>query len=322
MPFEAAQIAAVKLARRVAAAAFRKPVPLALHGPVRPRRAFGGAGRREPVREDLVHDRACMPRRSARIEGEHEVVGAGDLVRMHAEAVHPAVAGEAAVDEPAVANRCVRDGQVGPPPRPAAGILVHDRLRGVRLAVGDVAQPDLLRRAVRRAQSYRGGPAHPIRPVDDVQLRAVVMRLGQSRRALTAHDRHPFTAPCERPLTMKRCSQMKSAAAGTAAMSAPAAKKPQRCPNCWSMKPRMPTGSVKWWVVTRIALAITYSFSVAMNDHSPTTARIGSASGRITPQKIWPAVAPSTRADSSNSFGMESKKPFISHVFTPIAPPR
>ena len=72
----------------------------------------------------------------------------------------------------------------------------------------------------------------------------------------------------------------------------------------------------------RIALAITNSLSVKMNDQSPMTASTGSASGSTTPQKICAAVAPSTRADSSSSFGMVSKKPFISHVFTPIAPPR
>ena len=59
-----------------------------------------------------------------------------------------------------------------------------------------------------------------------------------------------------------------------------------------------------------------------MNDQRPTTASTGSASGSTTPQKICAGVAPSTRADSSSSFGMVSKKPFISHVFTPIAPPR
>ncbi len=75
-------------------------------------------------------------------------------------------------------------------------------------------------------------------------------------------------------------------------------------------------------LVCRIALAITNSFSVKMKEMSPTTARTGAASGRTTPQKICAGVAPSTRADSSSSRGIVSKKPFISHVFTPIAPPR
>src|SRR5207302_2809158 len=128
-------------------------------------------------------------------------------------------------------HRWVRDGELSAPPRLAASVLVYRRLGGARLAVRDITEPYLLRRAARRAQSQRRRPACLVRPVDDVQLRAVVMRLRQRRCALPADDRHPFTAPCERPLTMKRCSQMKSAAAGTAAMSAPAAKKPQRCPN-------------------------------------------------------------------------------------------
>ena len=59
-----------------------------------------------------------------------------------------------------------------------------------------------------------------------------------------------------------------------------------------------------------------------MNESSPTTASTGAPSGSTTPQKICAGVAPSTRADSSSSGGIVSKKPFISHAFTPIAPPR
>ena len=55
-----------------------------------------------------------------------------------------------------------------------------------------------------------------------------------------------------------------------------------------------------------------------MNENSPTTASTGAASGSITPQKTCAGVAPSTRADSSSSAGIVSKKPFISHVFTPM----
>ena len=67
---------------------------------------------------------------------------------------------------------------------------------------------------------------------------------------------------------------------------------------------------------------MTYSFSVAMNESRPITASTGRPSGRMTIQKIWAAVAPSTRADSSSSWGIESKKPFISHALTPSTPPR
>ena len=59
-----------------------------------------------------------------------------------------------------------------------------------------------------------------------------------------------------------------------------------------------------------------------MKESSPITASTGAASGRMTPQKICAGVAPSTRADSSSSIGIVSKKPFISQVFTPSAPPR
>ena len=64
------------------------------------------------------------------------------------------------------------------------------------------------------------------------------------------------------------------------------------------------------------------SFSVEMNDSRPITARTGAPSGRMIPQKIWAGVAPSTRADSSSSWGIESKNPLSSQAFTPSAPPR
>jgi len=53
-----------------------------------------------------------------------------------------------------------------------------------------------------------------------------------------------------------------------------------------------------------------------------TTARIGRTSGKMIRQKISQSDAPSMRADSSSSRGIESKKPFISHVLIPSAPPR
>src|SRR5881628_1939478 len=69
-------------------------------------------------------------------------------------------------------------------------------------------------------------------------------------------------------------------------------------------------------------LAITNSFTVKTNESRPTTASTGDASGRTTPQKTCAGVAPSTRADSSSSDGIVSKKPFNNHVLTPITPPR
>ena len=58
-----------------------------------------------------------------------------------------------------------------------------------------------------------------------------------------------------------------------------------------------------------------------MNDSTPTTARIGVTSGRMIRKNVVVCDAPSTLADSSSSIGTVSKKPFISHVFTPRAPP-
>ena len=90
----------------------------------------------------------------------------------------------------------------------------------------------------------------------------------------------------------------------------------------WIVPNDAPTGIVKWCVVCMIALASTNSLKVPMKESSVITASTGNASGSTTPQKICVAVAPSTRADSSSSFGIVSKKPFISHVCTPSAPPR
>ena len=59
-----------------------------------------------------------------------------------------------------------------------------------------------------------------------------------------------------------------------------------------------------------------------MNPSSPTTTRIGTTSGRMIWKNVVVCDAPSTLADSSSSLGTVSKKPLISHVLTPIAPPR
>jgi hypothetical protein len=79
---------------------------------------------------------------------------------------------------------------------------------------------------------------------------------------------------------------------------------------------------VKLSVVCSSALASTNSFSVNTKEISATTASTGAARGSTTPQNTCDGVAPSTRADSSSSFGIVSKKPFISQQFTPSAPPR
>ncbi len=88
------------------------------------------------------------------------------------------------------------------------------------------------------------------------------------------------------------------------------------------MKNWSPTGSVRFSFCSRRMLAIANSLKTPTNANSPTTASTGLASGRITPQKIWEGVAPSTRADSSSSCGIESKNPFINHVCTPRVSPR
>ncbi len=201
---DAAQVAAVQLARRVAAAALRKTIPLARDRPVGPLRSGGRTRRRKPVREDLVHDRARVPGRRTRIEREHEVVGSGDLMRMQPEAVHPAIAGRAAVDDPAIADVGIRHLHLRPPPRLAVRLLVDDRLGGARLAVGHVPQPDVRRRTA-PARGASRPPCPP--PRRDGRRRTAPNRRDAAPRTrphVRLRDAHPLTAPCERPLTMYR----------------------------------------------------------------------------------------------------------------------
>ena len=197
------QVAAVELSRRVAAAAFGQPVPLALHRPVRREAVPGRARRREPVGEDLVDDRGGVPRGRARLESQGEVVRARHLLRRDAATVQPAVSDRAAGKEPAVTDDRVRHRQLGPPPGLAPGLRVHDRVRGSRLAVVDVAENDAVCGASRGTH-----PQHCVAPeivgaLDHVQLGAVVVRFRERCCARGSFDRlreaHPLTAPCGEP---------------------------------------------------------------------------------------------------------------------------
>src|SRR6185437_16805454 len=95
------------------------------------RRARGG----EAVREDLVDDRAGMPCRRPRARVEDEVVRAGNVVRVRADAVDPPIPGIAAVEQPAVADDRARGRELRTPPGFAVSLGVDDRGRGERLAV-------------------------------------------------------------------------------------------------------------------------------------------------------------------------------------------
>jgi hypothetical protein len=84
----------------------------------------------------------------------------------------------------------------------------------------------------------------------------------------------------------------------------------------------MPTASVLDVSVRRNTLAMRNSLMVPMNDSSALTARIGVTSGMMMRKNVCECEAPSIIADWSSSFGSVSRKPFISQVFTPSAPPR
>src|SRR5204862_74572 len=204
-----------------------------------------------------------------------------------------------------------------PPVAAAAG-----RLHRPRLAVLRVAQHDGVH-VRRHARAHNRLAADVVGPLEHVEGGSVVVRLGEQRRlGLGGQRGHPFTDPAVSPCTMKRCRNRNRITTGTAAIRTPAANGPQCCENCWSMKPRIPSGSVNFLSVWRMTLAMMNSFNVPTKENSAITARTGAASGSTTPQNTCAGVAPSTRADSSSSLGIVSKKPFMNHVFTPIAPPR
>ena len=102
----------------------------------------------------------------------------------------------------------------------------------------------------------------------------------------------------------------------------PAANGPHSRAYCWPDEAVQPDDQRVRSVVCRMKL----EHELVQREHegeiSAITASTGVARGRITPQNTCVGVAPSTRADSSSSFGTVSKKPLMSHVFTPSAPPR
>src|SRR5262249_25463681 len=133
------------------------------------------AARGEAVREDLVDDRALVPRRRARVECEPEVVAARDLAANDSEPVQPGVSTRAAGEEPAIADDRVLDRQLCAPPTLALADLVDDGGHGLRLAVADEAEQHLIRCAVGDADSDGRSAAELVGPLRDVQIRAVVM---------------------------------------------------------------------------------------------------------------------------------------------------
>ena len=119
----------------------------------------------------------------------------------------------------------------------------------------------MLGRTARRPHPDHRFAAELVRPLEQAEVRAVVVRRRRSRLSAqrtcggglgepggppggAAHDGHPLTAPDVRPLTIQRCRKRNSATTGTIAISAPAANGPQVFSYAWLTKPYMPTGSV------------------------------------------------------------------------------
>ena len=166
--------------------------------------------------------------RRPRAGGDDEVVGVRDLVRRAAERVHPGIAGVAARQEPAVARDRVPDRERRAPPDVGLGLLVDRRLDAARLAVALVPEKHpVRRRAVRDAQPDDRLVAELLRMLEDVLVRAVVMRLGEQAFDLgSLGQAHPLTEPAVSPLTIQRCRNMNSARPG----SPRAAPRPRTAP--------------------------------------------------------------------------------------------
>ena len=79
MRLDSAEIAAEPLVRGLGPAPGRQFVPVARNGPVG--RCAAGARRREAIRKDLVHHGLEMPRGTAAIERQHEVVCIRNVMR-------------------------------------------------------------------------------------------------------------------------------------------------------------------------------------------------------------------------------------------------
>ena len=154
-----------------------------------------------------------------------------------AEAVQPRVTDIAAEQEPPVANCRIRDRKLRDPPAVAVGLRIDD----ARLAVLDVAKLDVI--DALRARAHDRVVAQLAGPLEDVELRAVVMRLVEDRRSLF-DQAHPLTAPPVRPETMYFCSFTNSRIAGTAASKTPAENGPQSSLYCWLTHCCMPSPRV------------------------------------------------------------------------------
>ena len=194
-------------------------VPRPRDGPARRLDVEAAGG--EAVGEDLVHDRAEVPVGAAGVDRDEEVVRVRDVALDEPGAVRPGVAQLAAGEQEAVAHLRIAHGNRGSPPRVGLRLLVDLRPHADRIAVDDAAERDGIDgSASRDAQPDDRLVADLGRPLDEVEVGAVVVRLGEQRRSQAVaecqtsvwhrrrppfRDRHPFTDPCVSPETMYRC---------------------------------------------------------------------------------------------------------------------
>jgi hypothetical protein len=163
------EIAAEKLAVRIARPPLRQTVPFARHGPDRWRAR--SAARREAVYEDLVDDRRRVPDRGTRLRQDPEVVRGRNFMRVHPRAVEPCVAGAAAAEQPTIRGDRIAKRNLCAPPHLALWAGDRCRLDGSRFSVTDVADED----GVGRADGGTQPELYRVAVTLDVELRPVVV---------------------------------------------------------------------------------------------------------------------------------------------------
>ena len=147
-----------------------------------------------------------MPIRTFSPGRDDEVAGVGQVVAGNPSAVHPRITAAAAREQPAVAGRRAPYWEARPPP--GLGFRLHVNLgrREARLPVLPVADEGRVAAAeARHAQPYGGALAGGVGMLDDVDSRAVVVRLAEEDRgALSSRCRR--WARSNRPRSPSRSS--------------------------------------------------------------------------------------------------------------------
>ena len=210
-------------------------------GRVIPRRGYGPVGQRlgnaaaacEAVGEDLVDDRVVEPRRGLGGQGDPEVAAVGDVGLDQPRRGEPAVPGRAAVEQKAIVGDGVVRDQIRPPPGARGGPAVDARLDVRGLAVVDLPNCHTRHRILGGCAKEHGERVTVLlRRLWAVGRRSVVVRLLEQRTrrhrpCVIRCARQPLTDPAVRPVTSCFWANANTISMGMAAMTAPAAKKPQ-----------------------------------------------------------------------------------------------